>query len=263
MRKPSTAKTILVTTTIAALMTIGFFTSMSGGLVEAQSTAATQSSQSTPPTPKEQPDVAQQFTFNPTSLPPTNVEQCVGYAKILVGKAIPDYNLCDLVVYRQAPVVARSDGMVMNNFSGMGHYIELIPAAQFLNETQEFGGGSTAANASTTNGTAQTGANNTTTTNNNTWVGFGEFALLDPEVVPVNEVLDKYNWTVTTIHNHMLNESPKLLFMHWTVTGNPDEIVQQAREAIMQTSSYATVTTDPNAAGTNATRPGTPSSAGP
>ncbi|HEX2169658.1 MAG TPA: DUF1259 domain-containing protein, partial [Nitrososphaera sp.] len=87
------------------------------------------------------------------------------------------------------------------------------------------------------------------------------FALLDPEVVPVNEVLDKYNWTVTTIHNHMLDESPKLLFMHWTVTGNPDEIVQQAREAIMQTSSYATIT-DPNAAG-NATRPGTPSSAGP
>lgn len=41
----------------------------------------------------------------------------------LVGKAIPDYNLCDLVVYRQAPVVARSDGMVMNNFSGMWHYM--------------------------------------------------------------------------------------------------------------------------------------------
>jgi hypothetical protein len=259
MTKPSITKTILVMTTIAALTTLGFLTSMSGGLVEAQSTAATQSSQSTPPTPKEQPDVAQQFTFNPTSLPPTNVDQCVGYAKILVGKAIPDYNMCDLVVYRQAPVVARSDGMVMNNFSGMGHYIELIPAAQFLNDTQEFGGNTTT-NASTTNGTTQTNANNTTT-NNNTVVAFGEFALLDPEVVPVNEVLDKYNWTVTTIHNHMLDESPKLLFMHWTVTGNPDEIVQQAREAIMQTSSYATIT-DPNAAG-NATRPGTPSSAGP
>ena len=247
-------------TTIAALMTIGLFsTSMYGGLVEAQSTAATQSSQSTPPTPKEQPDVGQQFTFNPTSLPPTNIEQCVGYAKILVGKAIPDYNMCDLVVYRQAPVVARSDGMIMNNFSGMGHYIELIPAAQFLNETQEFEGGTTA-NASATNGTAQTAANNTTT-NNTTVVAFGEFALIDPEVVPVHKVMDKYNWTVTTIHNHMLDESPKLLFMHWTVTGNPDEIVQQAKEAIMQTSSYASVT-DPNA-GANATRPGTPSSAGP
>jgi len=255
----SVLKTIIVMTTIAALTTIGLFPSMFGGMVQAQSTAASQSGQSTPPTPKEQPDVAQQFTFNPTSLPPTNIEQCVGYAKILVGKAIPDYNMCDLVVYRQAPVVARSDGMVMNNFSGMGHYIELIPAAQFLNETQEFGGG-TAANASATNGTTQTAANNTTT-NATTVVAFGEFALLDPEVVPVHKVMDKYNWTVTTIHNHMLDESPKLLFMHWTVTGNPDEVVQQAKEAIMQTSSYATATA-PNASA-NATRPGAPSSAGP
>jgi Domain of Unknown Function (DUF1259) len=262
MTNYSFAKTILIMTTIAALTTLGFLTSMSGGgmVAQAQSTAASQSAQSTPPTPKEQPDVAQQFTFNPTSLPPTNVEQCVEYAKILVGKAIPDYNMCDLVVYRQAPVVARTDGMVMNNFSGMGHYIELIPAAQFLNDTQEFGGGTTA-NASATSGTTPAPTANTTNTNNTTVVAFGEFALIDPEVVPVNEVLDKYNWTVTTIHNHMLDESPKLLFMHWTVTGNPDEIVQQAREAIMQTSSYATVT-DPNA-GTNATRPGTPSSAGP
>ena len=262
MTNYSFAKTILIMTTIAALTTLGFLTSMSGGgmVAQAQSTAASQSAQSTPPTPKEQPDVAQQFTFNPTSLPPTNVEQCVEYAKILVGKAIPDYNMCDLVVYRQAPVVARTDGMVMNNFSGMGHYIELIPAAQFLNDTQEFGGGTTT-NASATNGTTPSAIANTTNTNNTTVVAFGEFALIDPEVVPVNEVLEKYNWTVTTIHNHMLDESPKLLFMHWTVTGNPDEIVQQAREAIMQTSSYATVT-DPNA-GTNATRPGTPSSAGP
>jgi hypothetical protein len=60
----------------------------------------------------------------------------------------------------------------------------------------------------------------------------------------------------------MLDESPKLLFMHWTVTGNPDEIVQQAREAIMQTSSYATVT-DANAGGANATRGGNCSSTGP
>jgi hypothetical protein len=257
----SALKTIIVMTTIAALTTIGVFPSFLGGMVQAQSAAATENIQSTPPTPKEQPDVAQQFTFNPTSLPPTNIEQCVGYAKVLVGKAIPDYNMCDLVVYRQAPVVARSDGMVMNNFSGMGHYIELIPAAKFLNETQEFGG-ATATNASTANGTTQTGANNTTTANNSTVVAFGEFALLDPEVVPVHKVLDKYNWTVTTIHNHMLDESPKLLFLHWTVTGNPDEIVQQAREAIMQTSSYATLT-DQNASGANATGPGTPSSAGP
>jgi hypothetical protein len=253
MTNPSSAKTLIIVITIAALMTIGFFTSLSGGTVQAQSTAATESSQSTPPAAKEQPDVGQQFTFNPSSLPPNNIEQCVQYAKELVGKAIPDYNLCDLVVYRQAPAVTRSDAMIMNNYSGMGHYIELIPAGQILNDTQEFGGSTN----SSANGTTQAAANNTNTT---TVVAFGEFALIDPEVVPVHEVLDKYNWTVTTIHNHMLDESPKLLFMHWTVTGNADEIVQQAKEAIMQTSSYTTAT-PPTVA--NGTRGGLPSSAGP
>ena len=147
----------------------------------------------------------------------------------------------------------------MNNFSGMGHYIELIPAAQVLNDTQAFGGTTTNSSA---NGTTSAAPANVTAANatDTTVVAFGEFALLDPEVVPVNEVLDKYNWTVTTIHNHMLDESPKLLFMHWTVTGNPDEIVQQAKEAIMQTSSYATAT-PPTVA--NGTRGGLPSSAGP
>ena len=54
--------------------------------------------------------------------------------------------------------------------------------------------------------------------------------------------------------------------MHWTVTGNPDEIVQQrqSKEAIMQTSGYAIVTAPDAANATRPTRPiGTPSSAGP
>ena len=75
MTNYSFAKTILVMTQCGTYHHWIFSTSMYGGPVEAQSTAATQSSQSTPPTPKEQPDVAQQFTFNPTSLSPTNIEQ--------------------------------------------------------------------------------------------------------------------------------------------------------------------------------------------
>jgi Domain of Unknown Function (DUF1259) len=256
MTNSSSVKTPILMTAIAVLTTVGLIASLSsGGMVQAQSTAATEATPSTPPTPKEEPDVGQVFTFNAESLPPNNIEQCVQYAKELVGKAIPDYNLCDLVVYRQAPVVARSDGMVMNNYSGMGHYIELIPAPQYLNDSQEFQGMTNASSNGTT--TTNGAANNTGTV-----VAFGEFALSDPEVVPVQKVLNKYNWTITTIHNHMLDESPKLLFLHWTVTGDPEEIVQQAKEAIMQTSSYATA----NATATvvNGTRGGsTPSSAGP
>jgi hypothetical protein len=159
MTNSSSVKTPILLTSIAVVTIVGLVGPLSGGgMVQAQSIAATEATPSTPLTPKEELEVGQVFTFNADSLPPNNIEQCIQYAKELVGKAIPDHNLCDLVVYRQAPVVARSDGMIMNNYSGMGHYIELIPAPQYLNNSQEFQG---MANASTNgNTTSTTGASN-------------------------------------------------------------------------------------------------------
>jgi hypothetical protein len=89
--------------------------------------------------------------------------------------------------------------------------------------------------------------------NDNLAAAFGEWALLDSEVVPVQKVMEKYNWTQTALHHHMLGETPKVLFLHWAVTGNPTDIINQAKEIIMQTSTYQNVT--------GPTR--TPSSAGP
>lgn len=94
---------------------------------------------------------------------------------------MPDYNLCDVVVYRQAPPIVRNDGMVLNNFSGFGHYIEMVPAV--INNTGVF-----ASNASNTQ------------QQNNQKVAFGEWSLIDAEVVPVQQVMQKYNWTQTALH---------------------------------------------------------------
>jgi hypothetical protein len=33
--------------------------------------------------------------------------------------------LCDIVVYRQAQAITGNNGFVINNFSGIGNYIEL------------------------------------------------------------------------------------------------------------------------------------------
>jgi hypothetical protein len=65
-----------------------------------------------------------------------------------------------------------------------------------------------------------TGAFQANTTNQNMSAAFGEWALLDSEVVPVQNIMQKYNWTQTALHHHMLGESPKILFLHWSVTGN-------------------------------------------
>lgn len=135
----------------------------------------------------------------------------------------------------------------MNNFSGIGHYIEFVPA-KVLNNTAMYMGSSnnnssSGANASSTNATDS----------NNLKAAFGEFALIDPEVVSVREVMQKYNWTETALHHHMLNESPKILFLHWTVTGNANDLINQAKEIMMQTATYQNLTGNS----------GTPTSSGP
>lgn len=176
----------------------------------------------------EAPEKGTIFVFNEKSRPVNDPEKCAALASLVKGKAVPDYNLCDIVVYRQAPPIVRNDGMVMNNFSGIGHYIEMVPAV--TNDTGQFASADTAASQ-------QKGQNQS-----NLKVAFGEFALIDPEVVPVQQIMGKYNWTETALHHHLLNESPKILFLHWSVTGDANELIKQAKEMIMQTATYQNLT---------------------
>jgi hypothetical protein len=222
---------------IASTLMLLPITGNSAQQVNAQSQPQTQQQQSIPPQNVSAPQTGVQYIFNNKSLPANAPEECAKLGSVLKGKAIPDFNLCDLVVYRQAPPITRNDGMVINNFSGIGHYIELMPAV--VNNTQVF--------------SAVGVSNSTNPQDRNMSVGFGEFALLDSEVVPVRQVMNKYNWTETALHHHMLNETPKILFLHWTVTGIPDDLAAQALEMIMQTTTYQNLTGN--------TR--TPTSAGP
>jgi Domain of Unknown Function (DUF1259) len=54
--------------------------------------------------------------------------------------------------------------------------------------------------------------------------------------------MEKYNWTETALHHHMLGETPKVLFLHWAVTGKPTDIINQAKQITMQTSTYQNLT---------------------
>jgi hypothetical protein len=204
------------------------------------------------PSQPSQPQVGQVFTFNAKSLPPNAPQFCASLASVVKGKAVPDYNLCDVIVYRQAPAIVRNDGMVMNNYSGFGHYIEFAPAV--INTTTPFAEkGVSMSNMPPSATTSPSSASPPASESGNISAAFGEWALLDSEVVPVQKVMEKYNWTQTALHSHMLGETPKMLFLHWAVTGNPLDIINQAKQIIMQTSTYQNIT--------GATR--TPSSAGP
>ena len=188
----------------------------------------------------EAPEKGTIFVFNEKSRPANEPEKCAALASVVKGKAVPDYNLCDIVVYRQAPPIVRNDGMVLNNFSGLGHYIEMVPAV--VNNTGHF------------NSKVHPIINSTSPQKqDNQKVAFGEWSVIDAEVVPVQKVMQKYNWTQTALHHHLLNESPKILFLHWSVTGDANDLIKQAKEIIMQTSTYQNLTGN--------TR--TPTSAGP
>src|ERR1051325_2681885 len=193
------------------------------------------------PSQPSQPQVGQVFTFNAKSLPPNAPQFCASLASVVKGKAVPDYNLCDVIVYRQAPAIVRNDGMVMNNYSGFGHYIEFAPAV--INTTTPFAEkGVSMSNMPPSATSSPSSASPPASESGNISAAFGEWALLDSEVVPVQKVMEKYNWTQTALHSRMLGETPKMLFLHWAVTGNPLDIINQAKQIIMQTSTYQNIT---------------------
>jgi uncharacterized protein DUF1259 len=242
--KKNVTNAIIIVTIAAGFLLLSAVTTNDAAF--AQSGAATKQQPSQPSPQPSQAQIGQVFTFNEKSRPPNAPQFCASLASVVKGKAVPDYNLCDVIVYRQAPPIVRNDGMVLNNYSGFGHYIEMAPAV--INTTGEFGEKGVS--------TSKTSSSNKTipiSKKDNLTAAFGEWALLDSEVVPVQKVMEKYNWTQTALHHHMLGETPKVLFLHWAVTGNPKDIINQAKEIIMQTSTYQNLT--------GPTR--TPTSAGP
>ncbi|MDE3056751.1 MAG: DUF1259 domain-containing protein, partial [Bacteroidota bacterium] len=52
----------------------------------------------------------------------------------------------------------------------------------------------------------------------------GDFVLIASEVNPVIKTLTENGITVTAIHNHMINESPRLFFVHFWGYGSPEKI---------------------------------------
>ncbi|HEX5976583.1 MAG TPA: DUF1259 domain-containing protein [Nitrososphaeraceae archaeon] len=139
---------------------------------------------------------------------------CQAIATELGGIGVPSGNVCDVVVVRQDPQVTGHSTLNLNQFTLMNSVLEFVVMP---------------ANATTSSG------NSTTTASEQVYV-MGDFALLETEMNDVLSVVKENGWTVTGIHNHMINETPKTTFMHWEAQGNINEIVDQANEAFAETS---------------------------
>ena len=154
------------------------------------------------------------ITSSATLIMDNGTLDCQAIATDLGGIGVPSGNVCDVVVVRQAPQITGHNGLNLNQFTLMNSVIEFLVMP---------------ANATTSSG------NSTATPSEQVYV-MGDFALLETEMNDVLSVVKENAWTVTGIHNHMINETPKTTFMHWEVQGNINEIVDQANEALNETS---------------------------
>jgi hypothetical protein len=78
----------------------------------------------------------------------------------------------------------------------------------------------------------------------NTWVAFvgtnerarvaGDVAMTAPEVNKVIRALRKGGIDIAAVHNHMLDEQPRIFFLHYWGTGPAEELARAVREAFDQ-----------------------------
>ncbi len=75
----------------------------------------------------------------------------------------------------------------------------------------------------------------------NSWAGFvgtdqkahvaGDIAMTAKEVNPVIRELRKGGIEVVSVHNHMLNETPRIFFLHYWGTGTAEDLARTVAKA--------------------------------
>jgi hypothetical protein len=150
-------------------------------------------------------------TTNTTST--ANSRDCLAIAANIGGQAAPRPDICDVLILRQSPQIKmQSTNMSLNKFSTTNSLVEFMA----MNTTK--------------------GASSSSSTSNPKVFVMGEFGLLESQLAPMLKAANNYNWTVSAIHNHMVLEKPKLIFMHWSAQGDLNTITTQIKNALLAVS---------------------------
>ena len=67
----------------------------------------------------------------------------------------------------------------------------------------------------------------------NTWV-MGDLVLLQSEIGPVIDKLQAGGFSITGVHNHLMNELPRVMYVHYMGGGGPAELARVLKEALGQ-----------------------------
>jgi Domain of Unknown Function (DUF1259) len=142
-----------------------------------------------------------------------NSRDCLAIAANIGGQAAPRPDICDVLILRQSPQIKmQSTNMSLNKFSTTNSLVEFMA----MNTTK--------------------GTSSSSSTSNPKVFVMGEFGLLESQLAPMLKAANNYNWTVSAIHNHMILEKPKLIFMHWSAQGDLNTITTQIKNALLAVS---------------------------
>jgi hypothetical protein len=75
----------------------------------------------------------------------------------------------------------------------------------------------------------------------------GDLVLLDPELNPVISALQTHDFQITAVHNHLLNETPAIVYVHYWAEGSTTELAQGLKDALGQSKTPIAVSTAPAA----------------
>jgi hypothetical protein len=71
-------------------------------------------------------------------------------------------------------------------------------------------------------------------------VAHGDLVLLEPEINPVISTLQQHGFEITALHNHLINESPKVMYMHFWGQGDAATLAASLRDALSKTKTPVT-----------------------
>jgi hypothetical protein len=128
-------------------------------------------------------------------------------ASTLGGMVIPNpTGVCDVAVPRQGlQVQDTATGATLNNLLVINPLFEFTPVS----------------NQGTTGAANQTMA-----------YGFAEFALMEGELPSAMRMLSNSSWNVVAVHNHVIGESPSMIFAHAVANGDINTLVRDARTVL-------------------------------
>jgi hypothetical protein len=150
-------------------------------------------------------------TGNNTGTSTAGTLDCDGAASVLGGMTVPNpAGVCDIAVPLQGVQVQdTSTGASLNKLLVMNPLFEFLPVFD------------QAAGASAT--TTTTAANQTTV------YGFAEFAMMGGQLPSAMRMLSNSSWNVVAVHNHVIGESPSMIFVHAIANGDINTLTTDTR----------------------------------